>query len=818
LADIPRALHECLGARYALQEGSHGPALLGAGGMALVYRARDLRHDRDVALKVLRPEISASVGTERFLREIRLTAQLQHPAILPLFDSGAATTGDGVPLMWYAMPLIEGESLRDRLRREGRLPLSEALALIAQAADALEYAHQHGIVHRDVKPENILLSSGHPLIADFGIARALSGGTGNRGDDAAAGALTATGVSIGTPAYMSPEQAAGAPEVDARSDVYALGCVLFEMLAGEPPFTGASPAVVIGRRFSETAPSLATRAAGVPPHVEAAVARALARDPAERFGTAGEFARALSAASPAPATTVDRKTPRGRSRAALLLLAIAALVTSGLVLARRWSVGRVRPEAPVTLAVLPFRALTKPEQEAALGIGIPDAIITRMAGLRGLRVRPTSAILAYENPALDPREAGRTLQAEYVVTGTLQRAGERLRVSVQLVRVGDGAPIWASRYDLTRADLLQLQDSIAARVSTALEIRIGSAEEARLYRRYTDNVAAYELFLRGRAQLARVTRASTLAAIAAFERAIALDSTYTLAWAGLAMASADMHLRFAADSDVAAWGERARREAERALTLDSTVAEAHLAMAAVARKTEFDWDVTLEASRRALALNPSLEAAHYFRSAAFYHLGLLRQSAAELGAAMEVNPESSVERVRTESVLAFLSGDFARAARLGDEVRRASGEQVADFYRAEAYLFAGDTSRAAIVLDTLIRSSSASGRSRGTAVRAAMMARKEPGRARALLDSLVASSHIDHHVAYTIGDAYAQLGDASLAVSWLERAAQQGFACYPWTVRDPLLQPIRGDPVYTRWLATLRSRWQGLEARYPEGG
>ena len=812
MADLTLALQDCLSTRYELQQQGHRPVLLGTGGMAVVYRARDLRHERDVALKVLRPEIAASVGTERFLREIRLTAQLQHPAILPLFDSGAATAADGLPLMWYAMPLVEGESLRDRLRREGRIALAEALALVVQAADALEYAHRHGIVHRDVKPENILLSSGHPLIADFGIARAVAGGPADPQNDHATG-LTATGISIGTPAYMSPEQAAGSADVDARTDVYALGCVLFELIAGEPPFAGSSPGAVIGRRFTEAAPALGTRVAGVPPQVEAAVARALARDPADRFGSAAEFASALNDAT-APSPALRRSALR---RAIGALIAVAALVLLGLLLSRRLPVAGARPVTPVTLAVLPFRALTETEQDAGLGIGIPDAIITRMAGLHGLRVRPTSAILAYEQRATDPQEAGRALQAEYVVTGTLQRAGERLRVGVQLVRAADGAPIWASRYDLEQADLLGLQDSIASRVSTALEIRINSAEERRLYRRYTENVEAYALFLRGRAQLARVTPAATLDAIAAFERALALDSSYTLAWAGLAMASADMHLRFASGADVAVWGERARREALRALTLDSTVAEAHLAMAAVARKTDFDWEQTLEASRRALTLNPSLETAHYFRAAAFYHLGLLSQAGAELAAAAEVNPEPSVERVRTASVLAFLQGDFARAARLGDEVRHASGEQVADFYRAEAYLFAADSVRATAVLDSLIRSPSASGRARGTAVRAAMLAARQPARARALLDSLVAGGYRDHHVAYTVGAAYAQLEDAARAVEWLERASAEGFACYPWILRDPMLEPVRRDRAFVQWLAGLRGRWETLSARYPVG-
>ena len=311
-----------------------------------------------------------------------------------------------------------------------------------------------------------------------------------------------------------------------------------------------------------------------------------------------------------------------------------------------------------------------------------------------------------------------------------------------------------------------------------------------------------------------MTPAGTRAALDAFGRALALDSMYTLAWAGLAMASADMHHRFASGADVAAWGERAPRAARRALELDSTVAEAHLAMAAVARKTEFDWEETLESSRRALELNPSLELAHYFRAAAFYHLGLLKEAARELALAAEIKPETDLERIRTAGVIAFLEGEFAKAVGLLDEVRRTSGEQVADFYRAEAYYYGGDAARAEAILDTLARSPSASASNRGRAALAGVIAGRDPARARDLLRTIEASGYMDHHVAYGMGAAFAQLGELRQALHWLERAVNEGFPCYPWIARDPLLDPLRREPEFRRWDAAARSRWEAVAIRF----
>ncbi len=283
MVDPQVALNEALDGRYRLDK------QIGTGGMATVFLAHDLRHDRPVAFKVLHTELAALLGPERFQREIKLAARLQHPHILTVHDSGEAAGR-----LWFTMPFVEGESLRDRLMREKQLPLDEALRIARQVADALNYAHEHGIIHRDIKPENILLTGSHALVADFGIARALGGK-----EDG----LTQTGLAVGTPTYMSPEQASGNGEIDARTDVYALGSVLYEMLAGEPPFTGPTPQAVISKRMATPAPSVAVVRDGIPPVVEQALAKALSRLPVDRFSTTAEFSKALDPQHLTPAVT-----------------------------------------------------------------------------------------------------------------------------------------------------------------------------------------------------------------------------------------------------------------------------------------------------------------------------------------------------------------------------------------------------------------------------------------------------------------------------------------------------------------------------------
>jgi serine/threonine-protein kinase len=769
---------------------------LGRGGMAQVWLAHDLRHDRPVALKTHRPELDAALGPERFLREIRLTARLQHPNILPVLDSGAATLPDGARLLWFTMPCVEGETLRARLAREHQLPVDQAVAITREIADALVGAGRQGIVHRDVKPENILLGGGHALLADFGVAKLVAD------DD---GGLTSTGLALGTPAYMSPEQAAGDPSVDARTDVYALGCVLYEMLVGEPPYTGPTAQVIAARRLMDPIPSVRRLRDAVPAGVESALSRALAKIPADRYADAGEFAQAL-----------DRPPARrGLDRRVALGMALGLATAVGLAVWLRPAPSPDGAPAPISVAVLPFRALGVAGDSGLLTIGVPDAIITRLASVSQLRVRPTTAVLRYDRTSVDPEAAARELAVAYVLAGTVQSAGERLRVSVQLLRGSDGAALWGAHYDLARQDLLTLQDSIAERVSNALALRMTAAEQARLYRRYTAQPAAYEAYLMGRAQLARMSEAGTSAAVGSFERALALDPGYALARAGLAMASADLHLRFASGAEVAGWGQRAEREAARALDLDPALAEAHLARAAVARKTYFDWTVTLEESAKALELNPSLDLARYFRAAAFYHLGLFDAANGEVAQALHADPQNQAEELRTRGVIAFLQGRNDEAIRNLEAARRTASAAYADSYLSQAYFYAGDTAQALRLLDSLRRSPAAPAAARAGAMLASVLAwRGERAESERLIAEVLSADYMDHHVAYSLGAAYAQLGRFADARRWLQRAVDGGFPCYPWFERDTLLAPFRRDSGSQEFQRRLRAEWENARTRY----
>jgi TolB-like protein/tRNA A-37 threonylcarbamoyl transferase component Bud32 len=431
---------------------------LGRGGMATVFLARDLKHHRPVALKALHPHLSHVLGPERFRREIEFLAGLTHPHIVPLHDSGG-TAG----LLWYTMPYVDGESLRDRLRREGRLPLEEVLRITTEVADALHYAHGRGIIHRDLKPENILLSAGHAFVADFGIARALT----QAGDDN----LTGTGFALGTPAYMSPEQAVGEHGVDARSDIFALGCVVYEMLAGEPPFTGPTPQAVLAQRLTGPAPPLRSLRADIPEPVAAAVARALAQDPVDRFSAATGFATSLAAAMDQTGATAAATVP----------------AVSGATSDR-------------SIAVLPFSDMSAERDQEYLADGIAEEIINALTRLGSLRVAARSSSFAFKGRNEDVARIGRKLKVTTILDGSVRKAGNRLRVTAQLVSVTEGYQLWSERYDRELADVFAVEDEIAESVVGALSVVMGetSGSGRGIDRPRTDNVHAYEHYLRGR--------------------------------------------------------------------------------------------------------------------------------------------------------------------------------------------------------------------------------------------------------------------------------------------------------------------------------
>jgi len=655
---------------------------LGRGGMAIVWLARDLRHDRPVALKVLHPDLSAGLGPERFLREIRTTARLDHPHILPLLDSGEAAAGTreaggreaGGPgaagvLLWYTMPFVEGESLRDRLRREGQLPVDQALRIAAETADALDCAHEHGIIHRDIKPENILLSRGHARVADFGIARAL---------EAAAGDLTATGLAVGTPAYMSPEQASGGA-LDARSDVYALGCVLYEMLAGEPPFTGPTAQAVIAKRFAGEPTPLRRVRPSVPEAVEHAVRKALAPVPADRFASAAEFARALAVtgATAAPAPTAGTPTvalPR-RRRVPVLVATLAVGFVLGLGVLFGWlrshgdGGGGDAGAGLKRVAVLPFENLGQAGDEY-FADGLADAVRGKLAALPNLQVAARASSAQYKRTTKSPQQIGRELGVQYLLTGTVRwvkdAAGQgRVQVSPELVQVATASTKWQEPFDASLTDVFRVQADVATRVAQALGVALGSGERERLGAKPTTNLAAYDLYLRGNEYYNRgYERENYRIARQMLERAVALDSSFALAWAKLSVVRAAEYWFFYERTEVAVTG--AKSAADQALRLRPDLPEGHLALGYYWYWGRLDYDQALREFTAAQARQPNDADLVFAIGAVRRRQGNWSGAIANMTRAAELDPRSNVNLFNLGESY-WLTRDYTRAAKVLDD-------------------------------------------------------------------------------------------------------------------------------------------------------
>ena len=773
--------------------------------MGVVYRAHDERLDRDIALKLLPPgSLADDKSRTRFKQEALALSRLNHPNIATVHDFDA---DDGVDFL--VMEFVAGTPV-DTLIRKGGLGDDEVRRIGVELANGLVALHELGIVHRDLKPGNLRLTAdGRLKILDFGLARLLRSTSEN------VTALNADGPGFaGTLSYMAPEQARG-EDADPRTDIYAAGAVLYELATGRELFPGKRSGELLAAIINQTPPRPRTLNPHLSDSLDRTIMRALAKDRSERPPSAADLRGALEQGSAAAAPARVRRRRRPVLIGAAVALALA-IVTGAVWLAPRLrgpsNAPAANPRAKVTVAVLPFHGQAVPEAIRFLQVGIPDAIITRLAGLQQIVPRPTSAILRYENQVIDPQEVGRTLASDYVVTGLLLPDGDRLRITVQLTRARDGTPMWGDHYDVARADLLTVQDRIASSIAEALQIQTTAAERERLFRRYTENAAAYEKYLEGRAQLPRYTPDALRAAIAAFERALAIDPDNAPARAGIALASAIMRLRFAPQSEASMWTERAEREARAALRSDSQLAEAHEALAAVYRAVEFDWERTIEESGLALALNPNLDQPHFYRAAAFYHLGLFDLADAAVRAGFATNPANRLDTARTAGSAAILAARFQEAVPLAEEVRQLVGDSSFNFILGQAYFYTGQAARAEEVLRAA--SGTSTGDRRARAFLASIMAAQHREReAKTLLDAVRGAS-IDHHIADNLATAYAQLREPGEAMKWLAEAARTGLPCYPWYARDPLLDPLRNDAQFQQFLAEQHSTWRAYAARY----
>ena len=600
MTDPIAALREGLRERYAFDRE------LGRGGMATVWLAQDLKHDRPVALKVLHGDLAAALGPERFQREIRLAARLQHPHILTVLDSGEASGR-----LWFTMPYVEGESLRDRLRRERQLPVDAALRIATEAARGLEYAHQHGVAHRDVKPENILLTrDGSTLVADFGIARALGGDDG----------LTQTGLAIGTPAYMSPEQAAGDKSLDARTDQYSLASVLYEMLAGEAPWTGPTAQAIAAKRLTEPPPSVRAVRPNVPAAVDEAIRKALAPVAADRFASLEQFAQALQttsaaptgsatvAAAEAPPKPAPTRPPRRRIPVAASSLTLGLLIGLGVLFG--WL--RHREEAPddknaKRLAVLPFENLGGADDEY-FADGVTDEVRGKLTALPGLQVTARSSSTQYKKTAKSPQEIGRDLGVDWLLTGTVRwekgSGGSHVRVSPELIQVSTGSTKWQQPFDAALTDVFQVQADVAGQVAQALDVALGRPQKAALEERPTTNAAAYDAFLKGEAQSVSIGTSDAVrlrASLPYYEQAVALDSGFAQAWTQLSRAHSLIYVNGSPSQESA---QRALEAAERARRIAPNHFQGYLAMGDYYASIPLDYPRAIQEYESGLRIAP----------------------------------------------------------------------------------------------------------------------------------------------------------------------------------------------------------------------
>lgn len=788
---------------------------IGAGGMGEVYKARDTRLGRMVAIKVLLPSAVAAGGSshERFEREARTVAALAHPHICTLHDVGTVSAGepDSGELQYLVMEYLDGETLAERLAR-GPLAIDDALAYARQIASALDRAHRAGIVHRDLKPRNIMVTSSGAKLLDFGLAKASASVVETRAPDQSS-ALTAPGAILGTLHYMAPEQLEGR-EADARTDVFGFGCVLYEMLSGRKAFQARSSASLLTAIMVSDPPPLSGQRPGAPPAVDAIVTRCLRKNPDERWQSAAELHDALARVAPAAAW------PRHRGWKGLT----AAVAIVAMVAAALWLAGRRAGPPPATpletarpqLAVLPLRLVGDvTAADRHLGVGIADAIITRLATVRQIGLRPTAAVLSYADAPVEPARVADTLAVDHVLVGTIQPTATAYRVTLQLVQSPTGSVAWARSYDVVRGTLLTLQDTIAEQVVEALRIELSAGDRERFRRRYTANAEAYELYVRGRASLVNYTEAEMKTAIDAFERAIAIDPGYALARAGLSIASAWFSIRYAYEADAIAWGERAEREARAALAADPSLAEATLALASAAATLHggFNWPVVIEQATQALAIDPTLDLAHVVRMRAFLHLGLFDNTADEAMASRRINPLGNIEIARLEVAASLFGGAYTRARDQAQALLARTDAPVIRNYLGLAQHYSGETAAARASLASVVRGGRPDVRSQAAlAGIEAAAGDKAAARARAL--AIERGGYMDHHVAASLAAAWAQLGDAAAAVTWIERAAASGFACYPWLARDPLLDPVRADPSVVTVLDRLRRQHERDTARY----
>ena len=731
---------------------------LGQGGMAVVYLARDRKHDRPVAIKILRPEILVGLGAERFLLEIRILARLQHPHILALLDSGA--TDEASPRPFYVMPYVAGETLRQRLERDGPLPVAEALRLVRETGEALQYAHGQGLIHRDIKPENILLSQGHALVADFGIARAAGLAAGER--------LTRTGLSMGTPAYMSPEQAAGDLEVDARADQYSLACVLYELLAGQPPFTGLTAGAVLSRQMLDPVPPLATVRPGVPGPIRRAVEHALGKVPVDRFGTVAEFLAALEAPEAAAGVAAE---PRR------------------------------------SIVVLPFANLSPDPDNGYFADGLMEEVIADLSRVRALTVISRTSAVKVKETGWDVRRLGRELGVRYVLEGSVRRAGSAIRITAQLIDAESDAHLWAEKYSGSVEDVFDLQERLSRQIVEALRITLSPPEDREIAERPIADLRAYEYYQRARQEYYRHTPEGMLAARGLAEHGLATVGPNEALYGMLGTVYAWSPIFLGGDE--ATTLREAETCARRAFELNPDSAQGLSILGQVAYRRGESAEAVRLLSRACAAEPNNPDAMHQLAGAYLLagRIGPMRQVLARL---IELDPLTASNHCLL-GMSYSLGGDAAAA--LPSHQRAIALDPRSTICRvcaAIALLLAGRDTDAAAHFEWLERQP-ADDHLAAVAVR--FWRGRAGDRAAVLTPPGSAEREMaqsDEYWAYLMAGAYALAGEEREALDWLEHAIKvRGWIDHVYFTRhDRFLEGLRGAPRFVKLMAYAREGYE----------
>lgn len=734
MSDALASLTSSLSDRYTIER------LLGHGGMATVHLAEERKHKRKVAIKVLRQEFSASVGAERFLREIGIAAQLSHPHIVPLIDSGEA---DGS--LYYVSAYIPGGSLRERLNRQKKLPVEEALRITSEVGSALDYAHRNGFVHRDVKPENILFADDHALLADFGIAHVCM----PEGE-----ALTLSGLALGTPEYMSPEQASGETDVGVPGDIYGLACVFYEMLAGEPPFRGANARATMAKQVTERARPLRLLRPDAPAGFERVLEKALAKDPSQRFSSVVEFCNAMDRARSEPSRPF--------------------------VLTTR------------TIAVLPFVNASPDPDNEYLSDGITDELINALAKVEGLRVASRTSVFALKGKAQDVRAIGALLEASEVLEGTVRRSGDNLRITAQLTSTDDGRLVWSERYDRRLDDVFAVQDDICRTIVAKLRSTSFADFVEAPSDRHTENVKAYGLYLRGRYAWNKRTSEGVTEGIQYFEEAIAADPSYALAYTGLADSWA-LHIDYR-NVPVHEGFEKAKFYARKAIKLDDTLAEAHASLAWSLFIYDWDWDGAAKEFRRAIALDPRYATAHQWYAFMLASQEKFDEALLEAHTAQENDPTSV--SVRRSLGYTYVYARKYEQARYHLDRAIAMNPTAEESFRIQGLVLTLDKQYAAA--ERVLREALALAPECGSYTKAtlaySLACAGDPSYAKQIAAELEEKTKTEYVSPVELATVYVGLGDAEKTLDWIERAVDDRRGWVAYLRVHPILDPVREEP------------------------